>query len=290
MSDTSNRPLVIGMPVYNGEAYIRGAIESILRQTFTNFELFIADNCSIDGTRDICLYYAERDSRIRYFRHEYNAGALNNFQFVYDNSQSPYFMWAAADDLRDNNWIELVYAEVSTRERVAGFGGLRHIDEFGGEVSHPANDAVLSYSGCSLWRKLRFYLSPEPLGKANLFYSIFPRETLSSIKLTEFSYDYTILYAILDRIDFVQVSGPVLYKRIHGESEGDVGRVILQRPRWMAPFRFLNREFLVLCRYLLCSSFCFRIILVVAVPVKLALTLFFYIRIVVNKACRHMLR
>jgi len=280
MDDKNVRPLVIGMPVYNGAAYIKEAIESILGQSFTDFELFISDNCSVDATRDICLAYADKDRRIRYFRHDCNTGALNNFQFVFDNSQSSYFMWAASDDCRDKNWIELVYAEASVRERVACFGRLRHIDKDGVEIEHPANDAVLIYSGCRFWRKLKFYLSPEALGKANLFYSIFPRQALRTIKLTDFSYDYTILHAILDRIAFVQVSGPVLYKRIHGESQGDVGRVILIKPRWMAPFRLLKREFFVLCGYLVHSSFFTRVILVLAAPVKFALTLCFYTKVV----------
>jgi len=276
MGDTNVRPLVIGMPVYNGEAYIGDAIESILSQSFTDFELFISDNCSVDATRDICLAYAENDRRIRYFRHDRNTGALNNFQFVYDNSQSPYFMWAASDDRRDKNWIELVFAEIAARENVACFGQLRHIDKDGVEIGHPANDSVLMYSGLRLWRKLKFYLSPEALGKANLFYSIFPRRALSCIKLNDFSCDYAILHAVLDNVDFLQVSGPILYKRIHDKSEGDVGRVILRNPSWMAPFRLLVRELIVLHRYLAKSSFFTCMVLIFATPVKFVWTMFFY--------------
>lgn len=238
--------------------------------------MFISDNCSVDDTQDICLAYAVKDRRVRYFRHDYNAGALSNFQFVFDNSQSLYFMWAASDDCRDENWIELILAEVSAREGVACFGRLRHIDENGVEIGHPANDAVLQYSGCRLWRKFKFYLSPEALGKANLFYSIFPRQALSSIELTDFSYDYAILHSILGEVDFLQSNGPVLYKRIHDGSEGDMVREILVESKWLAPFRLLKREYFVLFGYLRNSSFFTRVVLVSAAPVKFVWTLYHY--------------
>ena len=92
-------PLVsIGMPVYNGELFIREALTSLLEQTFTDFELIISDNASIDGTQVICSEFAVKDSRIRYVRQPENQGAIANFKFVLDESVGEYFMWAAADD------------------------------------------------------------------------------------------------------------------------------------------------------------------------------------------------
>jgi len=97
---TNNAPTVsIGMPVYNGERFITEAIDSILAQTFTDFELIISDNASTDGTEAICNVYAARDSRIRYFRQSKNYGALFNFKFVLNEAQGLYFKWAATDDL-----------------------------------------------------------------------------------------------------------------------------------------------------------------------------------------------
>lgn len=87
------------MPVYNGKAFIREAIDSLLAQTFTDFELIISDNASTDGTDASCRKYAERDSRIRYVRQPENRGAVTNFQFVLDEAVGKYFMWAAADDM-----------------------------------------------------------------------------------------------------------------------------------------------------------------------------------------------
>lgn len=98
--------VTIGMPVYNGEKYIAEAIDSLLSQTFTDFELIISDNASTDKTGLICREYANQDERITYIRHNKNRGALQNFQFVLDEAKGKYFMWAAHDDLWAPDFLE----------------------------------------------------------------------------------------------------------------------------------------------------------------------------------------
>ena len=58
----------IGLPVYNGEKYISEAIDSILNQSFDDFELIISDNASTDRTEEIALQYVKKDSRVHYKR------------------------------------------------------------------------------------------------------------------------------------------------------------------------------------------------------------------------------
>ena len=89
----------LGMPVYNGEKYIQEALDSLLTQTFTDFELIISDNASTDNTSVICQGYAKNDLRIRYIRQDQNKGAIANFKFVLDEAVGEYFMWVAYDDL-----------------------------------------------------------------------------------------------------------------------------------------------------------------------------------------------
>ena len=95
----------IGMPVYNGEKFIRKALDSLLAQTFTDFELIISDNASTDGTEAICRECAARDARIFYFRQKKNIGAAGNFQFVLDHTRAGLFMWAAYDDKWAENYL-----------------------------------------------------------------------------------------------------------------------------------------------------------------------------------------
>ena len=95
-----NSPRVaIGLPVYNGENYLRHALDGILAQTYTDFELIISDNASTDRTQEICLAYAARDARIRYERANINLGAAKNFNRAFELANSEYFMWAAHDDI-----------------------------------------------------------------------------------------------------------------------------------------------------------------------------------------------
>ncbi|MBT8763359.1 glycosyltransferase family 2 protein [Desulfohalobiaceae bacterium Ax17] len=95
----------IGMPVYNGERYIRRALDSLLAQDYKNFELIISDNASEDATQEICLDCAATDRRIRFYRNEKNMGAVWNFNRVFKLSNGKYFMWAGDHDLWDKTFI-----------------------------------------------------------------------------------------------------------------------------------------------------------------------------------------
>lgn len=103
----SRKPLVsIGLPVYNGAMYLRQAIDSILAQTFVDFELVICDNASTDETEEICLDYARRDPRVRYHRNETNIGGSRNHNRVFELSRGEYFAWAGHDDVRAPTFLE----------------------------------------------------------------------------------------------------------------------------------------------------------------------------------------
>jgi glycosyltransferase involved in cell wall biosynthesis len=91
--------LSIGLPVYNGERYLAEAVDSLLTQSFDDFELIISDNASTDRTSDICRRYAQQDSRIHYYRQPQNIGLAPNHNFVVEQARGEYFKWAASDDL-----------------------------------------------------------------------------------------------------------------------------------------------------------------------------------------------
>jgi O-antigen/teichoic acid export membrane protein/glycosyltransferase involved in cell wall biosynthesis len=99
-STGGGRPRVsIGLPVHNGERYLSKAIDALLAQSFTDFELIVSDNASTDSTEEICRRYQALDGRIRYFRQPVNIGAAANHNFVVEQARSEYFKWASHDDL-----------------------------------------------------------------------------------------------------------------------------------------------------------------------------------------------
>jgi glycosyltransferase involved in cell wall biosynthesis len=89
----------MGVAVYNGERFLSKTLDSLLAQTFKDFELIICDNCSTDATEQICRSYAATDSRIRYHRNSENIGAPRNFNLAASLSLGDYFKWSGADDL-----------------------------------------------------------------------------------------------------------------------------------------------------------------------------------------------
>ncbi len=91
-------PVSIGLPVFNGGKDLTKAIDSILNQDFEDFELIISDNCSTDGTEDICRRYADQDSRITYTRWDSNQGIITNFQNVLGLARSKFFIFAQHDN------------------------------------------------------------------------------------------------------------------------------------------------------------------------------------------------
>jgi len=105
---TANRPvrLSIGLPVYNGERFIRFALDALVQQTYRDFEVIISDNASTDGTMLICQEYAQRYPNIRYFRNPENIGAAENFNRLFEMGHGEYFKWAAADDVISPTFLE----------------------------------------------------------------------------------------------------------------------------------------------------------------------------------------
>jgi glycosyltransferase involved in cell wall biosynthesis len=98
MSNNKSR-VSIGLPVYNGENYLEAALDSILSQTYTDFELIISDNASTDRTQEICRTYMARDQRIRYHRNKENVGAAKNYNLVFAMTSGEYFKWLSHDDM-----------------------------------------------------------------------------------------------------------------------------------------------------------------------------------------------
>lgn len=131
-----NKPKVsIGLPVYNGERYLEETLDSLLGQTYQDFELIISDNASTDSTEMICCEYAERDPRIKYHRNKKNLGAAANYNVVFHRAQGEYFKWAAADDLLAPEYLERCVKVLENDPGVVlCYARTEEIDEFGNTI------------------------------------------------------------------------------------------------------------------------------------------------------------
>lgn len=112
IADQNQRVLVsIGVPTYNVGEGIHRSIESLQRQTYTNIEILVSDDCSTDETRCILNKIAERDSRVHISVNSCRIGAVGNFNATLAKARGALFFWHAQDDFRDPSFIEMCVDE-----------------------------------------------------------------------------------------------------------------------------------------------------------------------------------
>ncbi|GAA0377960.1 glycosyltransferase [Paenibacillus motobuensis] len=124
------------MPAYNCEEYITAAIESVLNQTFQDFEFVIVDDCSNDATPDIIRSFSEKyPDKITFIRHKVNLGAAAARNTAIQNSRSNILMLADADDIQHINRMEVLYREFIENDVDMIFNDCRMIDRNGRSLS-----------------------------------------------------------------------------------------------------------------------------------------------------------
>src|SRR5687768_17066330 len=123
-------PLItIGLPFRNGQPHLAQAIAPFQNQTRGDFRLIVCDNASTDETQRIALEIGARDTRIRYVRHATDLGPTGNFVFAADQARTPYFSWAAHDDLRDPEFLQKLVGLLENHPSAAlACCGVRDID------------------------------------------------------------------------------------------------------------------------------------------------------------------
>ena len=102
--------VTVGVPVYNGAEFLSRSLVCLRDQTYRDIEVLIFDNCSEDETGEIARRFCAEDPRFHYFRQSENKGPTPNFLAALEASQSPFFLWRAADDTSDADYIEKLLA------------------------------------------------------------------------------------------------------------------------------------------------------------------------------------
>jgi glycosyltransferase involved in cell wall biosynthesis len=133
----SKSKVFIGLPVFNAQKHIRAAIESHLSQSFSDFELVIADNCSTDATLEISTEYASRDKRVRVLTAERNRGNRWNHRRLIEEISEPnqYFRWAGGDDVMGPDLLQSMVEVLDSRAEVSAvMPDTRNIDDEGNPI------------------------------------------------------------------------------------------------------------------------------------------------------------
>jgi hypothetical protein len=229
----------IGMPVFNGEAFLGEALDSLLAQDHENVELIISDNASTDRTSEICMDVAARDMRVRYHRNEENVGPIRNFNGLLHAASAEYFMWAAADDLWESTYVSALLAKLEEDPRAAlSFSAFDNIDERGEHVRDYPRLFELP-SDRRIRRLLNYLEQPEHLGKANLIYGLTRRRALLSAISTKgwrravWGSDMLVVFHVLALGDLLLSDELLFHKRLLAtfpEQRHDEGSLPRRRP------------------------------------------------------------
>ena len=211
--------ITIGLPAYNGENTIERAIDSLLAQTYNNFELIISDDGSTDSTSQICKEYEKIDKRIKYIQKNEGKGWIKNFIFLVDKTKSEYFMWAAQDDYWDPKFIEKNLEVLESHSNVVGsisnvklIG--KNIEKYYSDENYSNFKFVQSYYG-TYEKKIQNVLAFNWI--VNI-YSIFRTQQLKkSIVRKKFaSWDFAIILNIIKFGDLNVLDDILMFKDTGG--------------------------------------------------------------------------
>lgn len=225
----------IGLFVYNEEKHLRKRFENLLSQTYHNFELIVSDNASTDTTSNICEEFSEKDKRIKFFRQKENMGSQWNVNFVLEQSNSEYFLWAQADDILNTNFLEENLKILEDNKKFVG--SISKVERFG-----PTIDAIKIKNNDSfkikLYKKIRkklVYFNTQPItgnydnrirkylsepDRNNLLFSLFrTRDLKQSIVPDTFAgNDFAIVLKILEFGEINVLDKIMMYKYTGGMS------------------------------------------------------------------------
>lgn len=231
-----NPRVTIGLPVYNGEAYLAEAIQSVLDQTYQDFELIISDNGSADQTENICREFAAGDSRIRYARSSENRGASWNYNRTVELARGEYFRWLAHDDVFAPQLLEKSVAVLVQRpEVVSCITWFADIDESGNVIEIKRStvrfDAPHPHERFRSMSELRSSYGCE---------EVFALSRISILRKTKLIANYvdsdrTLIAELGLHGPFFEIQEPLFFHRLHPRSSVKANPSRQERVVWFDP-------------------------------------------------------
>lgn len=209
----------IGMPVYNGEAYLEAAIRSNLAQTYGDFELIISDNASTDKTESICRDYESTDKRVRYVKNAQNIGAAKNYNRLFELARGTYFRWSNADDLVSPDLLARTLPILESRpDVVIAYGKTQLIDDEGQIFADYDDRMNLQYDDISV-RFREFY---KRVRLSNIIYGLMRSSAVAQTRLMGDGKlpagDVSFMAAMILQGKFAEVPEILFFRRMHDEA------------------------------------------------------------------------
>ncbi len=240
--------LTIGLPVYNGAKYVAAAVESVLAQSFRDFELIISDNASTDDTESIGRAFAARDPRVAYRRNARNVGLTGNFNLLVPLARGRLFKWATADDVLRPGYLERCVEAVEADPTVIlAYPRTDFVDADGAplDLSDPGWHLVADDPA----ERLRYAL--EAGGFVNAALGVIRTDALRRTRLMDryAGADYRMMAELSLLGKFVEVPERLYVRRIHeGSTGGNTGRASWLRQYYGGSRPGLRAPYWRLCR------------------------------------------
>ena len=218
------------MPAYNSEKYIAPAIESVLTQTYTNIELIIIDDCSVDNTRNIIFQYTDKDSRIKLLCNHQNIGCAASRNKGLDFCKGEYIAFIDSDDM----WLP------TKLEKQIRFMDLNKLN-----MSYTAYEIINSDGFVKKQRPIKEKLELEDILKENsVIFSttIFTAFSVKGISFKKewFHEDYIFLLDYFKQHRFINGLNESLVKyRVHTQGRS-FNKVKAAKFRWKIYREYLN--------------------------------------------------
>ncbi|HEU5403456.1 MAG TPA: glycosyltransferase [Terriglobales bacterium] len=198
--------LSVMMPVYNGEAFLSEAIDSIVNQTFADFEFIIVDNGSTDKTPEILASYANRDSRIR-VHHEEKRGVAHAINLAVSLAKGRYIARMDADDISLPTRFQQQFDFLENHPEIGVLGGAMIMI---GAEGQPLRVFQMPRSDSEIRSTAFFMVNPTVMMRKDAALAVASRQQLRG------AIDYDFLLRALEQCQFANLDEPLLRYRIHG--------------------------------------------------------------------------
>lgn len=241
--------VTLAMPVYNGQNFLHKSIESILTQSFMDFELIVSDNASSDSTCEIVESYQRTDNRIRLIKNTQNIGAAANYNFGFQQAKGEYLKWCAHDDEIDRTFLENLVSKLDGNQDLSlAYGKTICIDEEGREIPTVGVEMPEILDDDPV---VRFIKTITQVGTCFPIFGLFRRNLLAKTTLHRpyYSSDKALLaeMALLGRIGFVPAA--IFFNREH--KQRSINLTKSERSAWQngTKSRYAGAEHLNLLRH-----------------------------------------
>ncbi len=240
--------LTIGLPVYNGAKYLEAAVESVLSQSYADFELIISDNASADDTEAIGRALCGRDARVTYRRNERNLGLDGNFNLLVPLARGRLFKWATSDDLLRPGYLDRCVAAIDADPSVVlAYPRTEFVDGEGKRLDRADPGWHLVSDDPAV--RLRYAIGATHFVNAAL--GVIRTDALRRTHLLS-AYsggDFRLMAELSLLGKFVEIPDPLYVRRLHtGSTGGNTGNSTWQRRYWSGSRPTVRGAFLRLSR------------------------------------------